>query len=324
MQLWNKPKISVFANSWRRSRVTLIDKRFKTICNKSNDYNPFSDEIQEDDSWHGQCRAIWVMWNNSKGAMFRMFFYWNQGAIYCTCGHILVASGSSQHFSQWRLDLLSFPHRFINKVRLRGARHGKMWGTKRAFRGTRHGGGISKRIMKEFTIASNEIQHTVIRMEQISTGKFKERSEDMGNAEFFELFGTSPITQSRESFLYCNQGIVSLERKWSQPRRHWWWTSWISHNRTGEVCFQMDALALKHFSYHMTEADYFRRSVKQNAISLSSCEAEFYAAKPVLVRENCWDSLNSLRKFHDKVSVRHEVDWDSARHNLQRRGPGGF
>ena len=51
------------------------------------------------------------------------FLNWKQGAIYCTCGHIFVASGSSQNFSQWRMDLLSFPHSF--------ARHGKMWGTKR-------------------------------------------------------------------------------------------------------------------------------------------------------------------------------------------------
>ena len=34
MPLWNKPKILVFVSSWRRSRVTLIDKRFKPICNK--------------------------------------------------------------------------------------------------------------------------------------------------------------------------------------------------------------------------------------------------------------------------------------------------
>ena len=34
MPLWNKPKISVFVNSWRRSRTTLIDKIFKPIYNK--------------------------------------------------------------------------------------------------------------------------------------------------------------------------------------------------------------------------------------------------------------------------------------------------
>ena len=34
MQLWNKHKISVFANSWKRSRVILIEKHFKPIWSK--------------------------------------------------------------------------------------------------------------------------------------------------------------------------------------------------------------------------------------------------------------------------------------------------
>ena len=32
---------------------------------QSNAYNPFSDESKEDDSWHGQCRVVRVMRNNS-------------------------------------------------------------------------------------------------------------------------------------------------------------------------------------------------------------------------------------------------------------------
>ena len=51
--------------------------------------------------------------------------HWNQGVIYCTLGHLLVASESSQHFSQWRLDALSIPHYVISMGRPRGARLGK-------------------------------------------------------------------------------------------------------------------------------------------------------------------------------------------------------
>ena len=51
--------------------------------------------------------------------------YLNQGVIYCTCGHLLVESESSQNFSQWRLDALSIPHDVIEKGRPHGARHGK-------------------------------------------------------------------------------------------------------------------------------------------------------------------------------------------------------
>ena len=64
------------------------------------------------------------------------------------------------------------------------------------------------------------------------------------------------------------------------------------------------------------------RSLKQTAISLSSCEAEFYAASA------CARELLGLaelfKELHCKVSVRLEMDSDSARHILQRRGPGGL
>ena len=64
------------------------------------------------------------------------------------------------------------------------------------------------------------------------------------------------------------------------------------------------------------------RSLKQTAISLSSCEAEFYAASA------CAGELLGLaelfKQIHYKVSVRLEMDSDSARHILQRRGPGGL
>ena len=64
------------------------------------------------------------------------------------------------------------------------------------------------------------------------------------------------------------------------------------------------------------------RSLKQTAISLSSCEAEFYAASA------CAGELLGLaelfKELHHTVSVRLEMDSDSARHILQRRGPGGL
>ena len=59
------------------------------------------------------------------------------------------------------------------------------------------------------------------------------------------------------------------------------------------------------------------RSLKQTAISLSSCEAEFYAASA------CAAELLGLaelfKELHYNVSVRLEMDSDAARHFLQRR-----
>ena len=64
------------------------------------------------------------------------------------------------------------------------------------------------------------------------------------------------------------------------------------------------------------------RSLKQTAISLSSCEAAFYGASA------CAGEVLGLpelfKELHYKVSVCLEMDSDSARHILQRRGPGGL
>ena len=62
--------------------------------------------------------------------MLRM---WNQGIVYCTCGHLLRESESSQNFRRWRLDAFSIPHYVIKKERPRGARHGKTEAQKQHF-----------------------------------------------------------------------------------------------------------------------------------------------------------------------------------------------
>ena len=59
--------------------------------------------------------------------------YWNQGIIYCTCGHLLKESESSPNVHQWRLDAFSIPHYAIRKGRHRGARHGETEAQKEHF-----------------------------------------------------------------------------------------------------------------------------------------------------------------------------------------------
>ena len=59
--------------------------------------------------------------------------YWNQGIVYCICGHLLKESESRQFFHQWRLGVFSVPHYVITKRRPRGARHGKTEAQKEHF-----------------------------------------------------------------------------------------------------------------------------------------------------------------------------------------------
>ena len=63
-------------------------------------------------------------------------------------------------------------------------------------------------------------------------------------------------------------------------------------------------------------------SLKQTAISLSSCEAEFYAASACALELLGLAEL--FKELHYNVSVCPEMDSDSARHILQRRGPRGL
>ena len=53
------------------------------------------------------------------------FRYWNQGIVYCTCGHLLRENQSSRSILRWTLDLLSIPNCVIKKGRPDGHRCGK-------------------------------------------------------------------------------------------------------------------------------------------------------------------------------------------------------
>ena len=64
---------------------------------------------------------------------------------------------------QWRLDALSIPHYVTKKERLHGARHGKTEAQTEQFVAHDARKRCIKRILKEFTIVSNEIQYIVIR-----------------------------------------------------------------------------------------------------------------------------------------------------------------
>ena len=51
------------------------------------------------------------------------FLYWNQGIVYCTCGHLLRENQSSRGILRW--TLIFSPNYFIKKERPHGNRHRK-------------------------------------------------------------------------------------------------------------------------------------------------------------------------------------------------------
>ena len=97
----------------------------QAVLQQNHVYNIFSDDskamIREMDNVElfELCETI------PKVQCSECLLYWNQGIVYCTCGHLLKESEASQHFRQWRLDALSIPHYVIKKERQHGARHCK-------------------------------------------------------------------------------------------------------------------------------------------------------------------------------------------------------
>ena len=81
---------------------------------QNNVYNPFSDETKAMIHEMGNVCSSFAK-TIPKVQCSQCLLYWNQGVIYCTCGHLLVESESSLNFIQWRLDALSIPHYVIKK-----------------------------------------------------------------------------------------------------------------------------------------------------------------------------------------------------------------
>ena len=92
---------------------------------QNNAYNPFSDASKAMIREMGNVELFEFCETTPKVQCSECLLYWNQGIVYCTCGHLLVESESSRHLHQWRLDALSIQNYVIKKGRPHGARHGK-------------------------------------------------------------------------------------------------------------------------------------------------------------------------------------------------------
>ena len=80
-------------------------------------YNPFSDDAKAMIRELGNVELFELLETIPKVQCSECFLYWNQGVIYCICGHLLKESEASQHFHQWRLDPFSIQNYVIKKGR---------------------------------------------------------------------------------------------------------------------------------------------------------------------------------------------------------------
>ena len=82
---------------------------------QNNVYNPFSDNSKAMIGEMGNVELFELCETIPKVQCSQCLLHSNQGVIYCTCGHLLVESESSQNFNKLRLDALSVPHYVIKK-----------------------------------------------------------------------------------------------------------------------------------------------------------------------------------------------------------------
>ena len=92
---------------------------------ENNVSNPFSKNSKAMVRELGNVEVFELCETAPKVQCSHCLLYWNQGIVYCTCGHCLIDSEPSRKFYKRRLDALSFPHYVIKKGCSHGARHGK-------------------------------------------------------------------------------------------------------------------------------------------------------------------------------------------------------
>ena len=163
---------------------------------QNNDYNPFSEKSKKMIKDMGNVELFELCETNPKVQCKECFLYWNQGIVYCTCGHLLKESEASRGAIQCTLDLLSIQNYVIKKGRPHGHRYGK---TKE---------------QRDHHIAHNLRKRCI-----------KRNFEGID-----DRFLKDPVFRESQ----------------------------LEHDRTEEVCFQMDKDAQKDFTYRMTQEEYFR------------------------------------------------------------------
>ena len=92
---------------------------------QSNAYNPFSEKSKKMTRDMGNVGLFELCETMPKVQCKECLLYWNQGIVYCICGHLLRENQSSRGILRWTLDILSIPNFVIKNGRPRGSRHVK-------------------------------------------------------------------------------------------------------------------------------------------------------------------------------------------------------
>ena len=91
-------------------------------------FNPFSKESRDVIKAAGHTELCELLDVGPKAQCKVCLSYWDDGIVYCTCGHFLRGT-ENRNIDQYTIDLLSIPNYYIKKGRPHGHRYGKKPGT---------------------------------------------------------------------------------------------------------------------------------------------------------------------------------------------------
>ena len=100
---------------------------------QSNTYNPFGEKLKKMIRDLGNVELFELCETIPKVQCSECLLYWNQGIVYCTCGHLLRAIKSSRHLHRWHLDIRSIQNYVIKKGLPHGNRYSKTEAQKEHF-----------------------------------------------------------------------------------------------------------------------------------------------------------------------------------------------
>ena len=92
---------------------------------QSNAFNPFSGKSKKMTRDMGNSELFELCETIPKVQCSECLLYWNQGIVYCTCGHLLREKNPADVSFDGQLDLLSIQNYVIKKGRPHGNRHGQ-------------------------------------------------------------------------------------------------------------------------------------------------------------------------------------------------------
>ena len=128
---------------------------------QNNAYNPFSEKSQKMIQDMDNVELFELCETIPQVQCSECLLYWNQGIVYCTCGHLLRENQSSRGILRWTLDLLSIPTYVIKKVRPHGHRCVKTKEQRENLLPIIWDRDASRKVLKGSTIASKTIPYFV-------------------------------------------------------------------------------------------------------------------------------------------------------------------